>query len=84
MIVVIEAGCAECHGWATEPLITAHEFETVDAAKEWANDQQWLRAPQHPPITWTEHPLGGEHVVVGQGSVWITPLVTPSPGGLFS
>lgn len=76
MIVVIEAGCAECRGWDDTPLVVVHEFETIEAAKEWAQGEQWLGGGGPHPITWSEHPQGGEHVVSSQGSVWITPLST--------
>lgn len=82
MIVVIEAGCAECHGPAEGPLVTAHQFETVEQAKEWAQTQGWLTARAFSgdvlPLEWQPHPQGGEHIVVGQGSVWITSLATRS------
>lgn len=70
MITVVEAGCAECHGSdPTYPLIEKREFESVEAAKAEYETQGWL----HPPIAWVPHPQGGEHVMVGQGSVWILP-----------
>lgn len=75
MIVLIEAGCAECRGWDdVEPLITLRQFETVQDAVDWANEQQWLRPEGYPPLHWEDHPQGGSHVVVGQGSVWITDI----------
>jgi hypothetical protein len=70
MTTVIEAGCAECHHGSSEPLIEKHEFDTVEEAKEWAMTQGWLLLDSS---DWRPHPQGGEHVVVGQGSVWILP-----------
>lgn len=82
MIIVIEAGCAECHGWGDGPLVTIHQFPSVEDAKDWAQSQGWLTVSLIPgkplPLTWKPHPQGGEHVVVSQGSVWITPMATPA------
>lgn len=81
MIVLIEAGCAECRGWDDEPLVAIHEFDDIDAAKAWANKQGWLTANtltgEKQPLQWKAHPQGGEEITVSQGSVWITPLTTP-------
>lgn len=73
IIVLIEAGCADCHS-GDEPLITMHQFESVKDANEWANKQRWATYGDPPePIVWEPHPQGGDHVVVGQGSLWIMP-----------
>lgn len=71
MIEAIEAGCAEC--WsptADGPLITVRNFNNFAEAKEHYHKQQWLRSHQE-EIDWRLHPQGGEHVVAGQGSVWL-------------
>jgi hypothetical protein len=77
VIRVVDAGCAECGVEPGEPLITALEFGTVEAAKEHYDAQTWIpagfRADRSPTgrIEWQPHPQGGEHIVHGQGSVWI-------------
>lgn len=70
------AGCPECHWGADEPLIVVKTFATVEAAKVWALEQQWLTTVGYDGVRkapWLPHPQGGEHIVVGQGSVWILP-----------
>jgi hypothetical protein len=66
-VEVVICGCAECHGWGEEPLIEVRSFESVGTAEAWAAGQGWLG----PDPRWLPHPQGGEHVVVGQGFVWI-------------
>jgi len=70
-VEVVTCGCAECYFIDEGPLIEVMTFESVAAAKAWAAEQGWLG----PYLTWQPHPQGGEHVVVGQGSVWIRAAV---------
>lgn len=75
MILAIECGCAECHSGDTEPLIEARTFDSMDVAKAHYANERWLHYIYAEGIVrWTPHPQGGEHVVVGQGSVWLRPL----------
>lgn len=73
-VVAFDAGCAECHPGPDEPLIEATAFESVEAAKAHYADKGWLQTgPEPRTVRWRAHPQGGEHVVVGQGSVWLRP-----------
>lgn len=69
MVILIESGCAECGPYelnGEEVLLERHEFATIEAAKEWVSGLGWLAGR-----SWKPHPQGGEHIVTGQGSVWI-------------
>lgn len=71
-VVLIDAGCAECHGPGAGPLIEALTFDRTEDAKAWVAAQSW-----GPWVTkhhaWEPHPQGGEHMIHGQGSLWILP-----------
>lgn len=64
-VTVIVAGCAECHACEPEPLIESCAFPTVEAAKVWGVERTGR--------SWMAHPQGGEHIVTGQGSIWLLP-----------
>jgi len=66
-VKVVIAGCAECH-WGDEPLINIEFYDSVEEAKAAYSTQGWTSRG-----VWGEHPQGGEHIVIGQGSVWILP-----------
>jgi hypothetical protein len=72
MIIAVDAGCAECYHASSEyPLIEARVFETVEEAKAHYESLTWINDPD-----WKPHPQGGDHIIHGQGSIWLMPAAT--------
>lgn len=72
-VKVILTGCAECFTPGDLPLIDIEFFDSVEEAKAHYESQAWMTYSGQVPLVWQPHRQGGEHVVFGQGSVWILP-----------